>query len=140
MTAEPGGHASRRLSQYLRHYFEVLADQVPCAPRYRSLGHPAAVTRAGRALPGAAGGGLQAFGAMVLALVEQAVGEGVLAGQVRADAQVPGLVPGQDGVLVVAKHGLDLLHLPGEPAGRPVTGRAGGLRCVTGAPRRLAGL
>src|SRR5947207_5429220 len=90
------------------------------------LAHPRAVAGAGGLLPDGADAGLEAFGPVVLALVEQAVGEGVLAGQVRADAEVAGRLAGDHGVLVVADDRLDLLHLPGERAGGLGGRRAGG--------------
>src|SRR5437016_2318794 len=82
------------------------------------LGHPAAAAGAGGLLPDGGGAGLEAFGLVELALVEEAVGEGVLAGQVGADAEVAGGLAGDHGVLVVAEDRLDLLHLPRELVSR----------------------
>ena len=48
--------------------------------------------------------------------------------------------PRDDGVVVVAEHGLDLLHLLREPAGFLADRRAGGLGRVAGAAGRFAGL
>src|SRR6185437_16197389 len=104
------------------------------------LAHPLAVAGPGGLLPDGADAGLEAFGLVVLALVEQAVGEGVLAGQVRTDAEVAGRLAGDHGVLVVADDRLDLLHLPGELARGLAGRRAGGLGRVAGPPGRLTGL
>src|SRR5262249_9367453 len=95
--------------------------------------HPRTVAAAGGTLPDPPRLGLEASGQVKLALVEQAVGERVLAGQVGADAQVPGGLPGDHGVLVVADDRLDLLHLPGERAGGLAGRRAGRLGRVAGA-------
>src|SRR6516164_7671794 len=89
--------------------------------------HPRAVAGAGGVLPDPPRLGLEAVGLVELALVEQAVGVRVLAGQVGADAQVPGRLPGDHGVLVITDDRWDLLHLPGEPAGGLAAGRAGRL-------------
>src|SRR6185437_12186559 len=100
---------------------------------------------AGGLLPDGAGAGLEAFGLVVLALVEQAVGEGVLAGQVRTDAEVAGRLAG---VVQGDVPGLAARYLPG-PAHPPfrlpvrlvhggredVAGRSPGLRT----PRRVVG-
>src|SRR6266700_4012059 len=106
----------------------------------RGLAHPGAVAGAGGLLPDRAGADLEAFGPVVLLLVEQAVGEGVLAGEMRVDAELAGGLAGDHGVLVVADDRLDLLHLPGERAGGLAGRRAGGLGRVAGPPGRLAGL
>src|SRR4029077_1347907 len=118
---------------------------VPSSLGWRSsgaegLGHPGAVAGAGGLLPDGAGAGLDAFGLVELALVEEAGGERVLAGQVRADAEVAGGLAGDHGVLVVAEYRLDLLHLPRELLRRLAGRRAGGLGRVAGAAGRLAGL
>ncbi len=76
-------------------------------------------------LPYLAGSRPEPFGLMGLLGVQQPVAERVLAGQVRADAEIPGGLPGQHRVLVIAEHRGDPLQLPGEPAGRrPAAGRA----------------
>ena len=51
---------------------------------------------AGGLLPDGGGAGLEAFGLVELALVEEAVGEGVLAGQVRTDAEVASCLAGEN--------------------------------------------
>ena len=61
-------------------------------------------------------------------------------GQVGADAEFPVHAPGHHGVLVVAEHGLDLLHLLGEPPGLLAQGRADRLARVPGPLGRLPGL
>src|SRR5207245_3983863 len=109
-------------------------------PPLSGLGHPGAVAGAGGLLPDGAGAGLEASGPVELARVEEAVGEGVLAGQVRADAEVAGGLAGDHGVLVVAEHRLDLLHLPRELLSRLAGRRAADLGRVAGAAGRLAGL
>src|SRR5262249_9152970 len=81
------------------------------------LVHPAPVARAGCALPRSPGLGLKPLRVAGIAPVQQAVAERVLAGEVRAYAQFPLGLAGDDGVLVIAEDRLDLLHLAGEPAG-----------------------
>src|SRR5215470_10560182 len=114
--------------------------QLSSAPgRREGLAHPLAVAGARGLLPDGTDAGLEAFGLVVLALVEQAVGEGVLTGQMRVDAQLAGRLAGDHGVLVVADDRLDILHLPGELAGGLARCRAGGLGRVAGPAGRLAG-
>src|SRR5690348_1658536 len=94
----------------------------------------------GGLLPDGAGPGLEPLTVARVPLVEHAVAERVLTGQVRADAQVTRCRAGDDRVLVLAEHRLDLLHPLGEPGSLPADGRAHRLGRIAGPPGRLARL
>jgi hypothetical protein len=98
---------------------------------------PGGAAGAAGTTPDAGGLGLEGRRVGGVAFVEQAVGERVLAVEVRADAQVAGCRTGEHRVLVLAEHRLEPLQVPDRAARRLTddgTRRLGG---VAGALGRL---
>jgi hypothetical protein len=75
-------------------------------------------------LPYLTGSRPEPFGLIGLLFVQQPVAERVLAGQVRADAEIPGGLPGQHRVLMITEdEATCFICRANRLAGRPAAGR-----------------